>query len=75
MKQTGLTGKKWLRLILILPALVLTMGNARGQTTQFTYQGKLGDNGNAANGRMIFNLSSSIPRPSAPARSKAVPST
>jgi hypothetical protein len=41
---------KLLRPILILAALALMISSAQAQGTQFTYQGKLNDNGSAANG-------------------------
>lgn len=54
--QIGSTKKKRLRLILILTALALLIGNATAQTTQFTYQGKLGETGNPANGNYDFEF-------------------
>ena len=36
--------------------LVSFIGYASGQTTQFTYQGKLNDNGNAASGQYDFKF-------------------
>jgi len=42
--------------MMILPVLVLMIGNANAQTTQFTYQGKLSDNGNPANGQYDFQF-------------------
>ncbi len=36
--------------------LVSFIGNASGQTTQFTYQGKLNDNGNPASGQYDFKF-------------------
>ena len=54
--RTSSTRKKWIRLILTLSVLVLMIGSAKGQTTQFAYQGKLGDNGNPANGQYDFQI-------------------
>ncbi len=54
--QLGSTKKRWLQFMLILPVLVLLIGNASAQTTAFTYQGKLVDNGNPANGQYDFEF-------------------
>ena len=50
--------KKWLRLMSLVSAIVLMFTNTYGQTTAFSYQGKLTDNGNLANGAydMQFKL-------------------
>lgn len=56
MIKTNSLGKNWLRLILILPAVLLIVGNAQGQTSQFTYQGRLTDAGNPADGLYDFQF-------------------
>jgi hypothetical protein len=54
--QMGSAKKRWLPFILILPVLVLLIGNATAQATAFTYQGKLVDNGSPANGQYDFEF-------------------
>jgi hypothetical protein len=56
MSQTDWKRSKRLTLILLVSAATLTIGNAFGQTTRFTYQGKLGDNGNPASGQYNFQF-------------------
>jgi hypothetical protein len=56
MSQTDWKRSKRLTLILLVSAATLTIGNAFGQTTRFTYQGKLGDNGNPASGQYDFQF-------------------
>ena len=56
MSRTNWKRSKRLTLILLVSAVTLTIGNAFGQTTTFTYQGKLGDNGNPASGQYDFQF-------------------
>ncbi len=56
MSQTDWKRSKRLTLILLVSAAILAIGNAFGQTTRFTYQGKLGDNGNPASGQYDFQF-------------------
>jgi len=56
MSRTNWKRNKRLTLILLVSAVTLTIGSAFGQTTRFTYQGKLGDNGNPASGQYDFQF-------------------
>jgi hypothetical protein len=52
-RRASTASRGFLRLTLLMLVL-LAASNAMAQTTQFTYQGKLTDNGNAANGQYDF---------------------
>src|SRR5262245_3875281 len=56
MMRTDWKRSKRLTVVLLVSAVTLTIGNAFGQTTTFTYQGTLGDNGNPANGQYDFQF-------------------
>src|SRR5215831_1260953 len=47
---------KGLKLILFIAVQFVAIGIAEAQTTQFTYQGKLSDNGSAASGQYDFQF-------------------
>ena len=54
--KTQTNSTKWLLRMLLLLVVVLIGANAYGQTTAFTYQGKLTDNGNPASGQFDFQF-------------------